>query len=99
MKKIPEMITALVLCVCFVLLCGIAGAEEIHVLGSGNWDDLDYQFTLPDESYGSRWKLVVDTHNPDGPELNYEAGFAITAQSRSFMLLMSEDKPEQRHLF
>ncbi len=57
------------------------------------------QVTLPDESYGSRWKLVVDTHNPDGPELNYEAGFAITAQSRSFMLLMSEDKPEQRHLF
>ena len=57
------------------------------------------QFTLPDESYGSRWKLVVDTHNPDGPELYYEAGFAITAQSRSFMLLMSEDKPEQRHLF
>ena len=48
MKKIPEMIAALVLCVCFVLLCGIAGAEEIHVLGSGNWDDLDYQFTLPD---------------------------------------------------
>lgn len=57
------------------------------------------QFTLPDENYGSRWKLVVDAYNPDGPELNYEAGFAITAQSRSFMLLMSEDKPEQRHLF
>ena len=57
------------------------------------------QFTLPDENYGSRWKLVVDTYNSDGPELNYEAGFAITAQSRSFMLLMSEDKPEQRHLF
>ena len=57
------------------------------------------QFTLPDENYGSNWKLVVDTYNPDGPELNYEAGFAITAQSRSFMLLMSEDKPEQRHLF
>ncbi len=57
------------------------------------------QFTLPGENYGSKWKLVVDTYNPDGPELNYEAGFAITAQSRSFMLLMSEDKPEQRHLF
>ena len=57
------------------------------------------QFTLPDENYGSKWKLVVDTYNPDGPELNYEAGFAITAQSRSFMLLMSENKPEQRHLF
>ena len=55
------------------------------------------QFTLPDENYGSKWKLVVDTYNPNGPELNYEAGFAITAQSRSFMLLMSEDKPEPRH--
>ena len=48
------------------------------------------QFTLPDERYGKKWKLVVDTHNPDGPELNYEAGFAITAQSRSFLLLMSD---------
>ena len=57
------------------------------------------QFTLPDENYGSKWKLVVDTYNPNGPELNYEAGFAITAQSRSFMLLMSEDKPEPRHPF
>lgn len=57
------------------------------------------QFTLPDENYGSKWKLVVDTYNPNGPELNYEAGFAIIAQSRSFMLLMSEDKPELRHLF
>lgn len=52
------------------------------------------QFTLPDERYGKKWKLVVDTHNPDGPELNYEAGFAITAQSRSFLLLMSDRKPE-----
>ncbi len=49
-------------------------------------------FTLPDERYGRKWKLVVDTHNPDGPELNYEAGFAITAQSRSFLLLKSDDK-------
>ena len=46
-------------------------------------------FTLPEEQYGRKWKLIVDTHNPKGPELNYEAGFAITAQSRSFMLLMS----------
>jgi len=38
----------------------------------------------------------VDTHNPKGPELNYEAGFAITAQSRSFMLLMSDEKKERR---
>lgn len=52
------------------------------------------QFTLPDERYGRKWKLIVDTHNPEGPELNYEAGFAITAQSRSFLLLMSDKKPK-----
>lgn len=57
------------------------------------------QFTLPDERYGKKWKLVVDTHNPDGPELNYEAGFAITAQSRSFLLLMSDRKPEAQRKF
>ncbi|WP_430493076.1 glycogen debranching protein GlgX [Bifidobacterium catenulatum] len=54
-------------------------------------------FTLPDEQYGKKWRLVVDTHNPKGPELNYEAGFAITAQSRSFLLLMSDKKPSSRH--
>lgn len=53
-------------------------------------------FTLPEEQYGRKWKLIVDTHNPKGPELNYEAGFAITAQSRSFMLLMSDEKKEWR---
>ena len=53
-------------------------------------------FTLPDEQYGRKWKLIVDTHNPKGPELNYEAGFVITAQSRSFMLLMS-DETKGRH--
>ena len=56
-------------------------------------------FTLPDEQYGRKWKLVVDTHNPDGPELNYEAGFAITAQSRSFLLLMSDDKDDGDAIF
>ena len=49
-------------------------------------------FTLPDERYGRKWQLVVDTHNPDGPELSYEAGFMITAQSRSFLMLMSDKK-------
>ncbi|NEG69291.1 glycogen debranching protein GlgX [Bifidobacterium choloepi] len=52
-------------------------------------------FTLPDERYGKKWRLVVDTHNPKGPELNFEAGFAITAQPRSFMMLMSGNKPDQ----
>ncbi len=27
-------------------------------------------FTLPEEQYGRKWKLIVDTHNPKGPELN-----------------------------
>lgn len=54
-------------------------------------------FTLPDERYGKKWRLVVDTHNPKGPELNYEAGFAITAQSRSFLLLMSDSKPTTKN--
>ena len=54
-------------------------------------------FTLPDERYGKKWRLVVDTHNPKGPELNYEAGFTITAQSRSFLLLMSDRKPTTKN--
>ena len=54
-------------------------------------------FTLQDERYGKKWRLVVDTHNPKGPELNYEAGFAITAQSRSFLLLMSDRKPTTKN--
>ena len=54
-------------------------------------------FTLPDERYGKKWRLVVDTHNPKGPELNYEAVFAITAQSRSFLLLMSDRKPTTKN--
>lgn len=50
-------------------------------------------FTLPDERYGRKWQLVVDTHNPNEPALSYEAGFMITVQSRSFLMLMSAKKP------
>ena len=42
---------------------------------------------------------MVDTYNPDGPELSYEAGFDITAQSRSFLLLMSADNANKDELF
>lgn len=52
-------------------------------------------FTLPDERYGRKWQLVVDTHNPNQPALSYEAGFMITAQSRSFLMLMSAKKPKK----
>ena len=52
-------------------------------------------FTLPDERYGRKWQLVVDMHNPNEPALSYEAGFMITAQSRSFLMLMSAKKPKK----
>lgn len=52
-------------------------------------------FTLPDERYSRKWQLVVDTHNPNEPALSYEAGFMITAQSRSFLMLMSAKKPKK----
>ncbi|WP_187367850.1 glycogen debranching protein GlgX [Bifidobacterium gallicum] len=52
------------------------------------------QFTLPNEDYGKKWRLLIDTFNPDGPELNYEAGFNITAQPRSFLLLISVDEQD-----
>ena len=48
-------------------------------------------FQLPDAKYGKKWKLLVDTHDPFSPELAYEAGFNIMAQSRSFLLLISDD--------
>ena len=53
-------------------------------------------FTLPSERYGKKWQLLIDTYNPKGPELSYEAGFAITAQARSFLLLKSSDCPAVR---
>ncbi len=56
-------------------------------------------FTLPDERYGTKWQLVVDTYNPHGPELSYEANFAITAQPRSLLLLQSAQRPEARRDF
>ena len=43
-----------------------------------------------------KWQLLIDTYNPKGPELSYEAGFAITAQARSFLLLKSSDCPAVR---
>ena len=56
-------------------------------------------FTLPDERYGRKWRLIVDTYNPNGPELNYEAGFMITAQSRSLLVLMSDGKSGRANEF
>ncbi|MCI1935996.1 MAG: glycogen debranching protein GlgX [Bifidobacteriaceae bacterium] len=53
-------------------------------------------FTLPPEAYGSKWRLVIDTFNPDGPELTYEAGFVITAQPHSFLLMESIDEDAEK---
>lgn len=49
------------------------------------------QFKLPSRHYGKKWKNVIDTYNPKGPELNYEAEFVITAQPHAFLLLETID--------
>ena len=50
------------------------------------------QFTLPSATYGKKWHLAVDTFNPNGPRLTYDADFVITAQSRSFLLMKTIDE-------
>ena len=56
-------------------------------------------FNLPDENYGKKWQLIIDTNEPKGPELSYEAGFAITAQARSLLVLRSATKPKLANPF
>ena len=75
--------------------CNQLGDTNFILIFNAHYEPI--MFTLPDERYGKKWRLVVDTHNPKGPELNYEAGFAITAQSRSFLLLMSDRKPTTKN--
>ncbi len=48
-------------------------------------------FILPESKYGNQWRLVVDTFDQNAPELVYEAGFNITAQPRSFIVLKSSE--------
>jgi isoamylase len=46
-------------------------------------------FQTPDESYGRRWRRVIDTADPDcanGPD-DIQAGGEITLESRSMMVL------------
>ena len=50
------------------------------------------QFTIPNERYGQKWRLAVDTNNINSPELVYEPGFKITAQPRSLLILMGNEK-------
>lgn len=90
----------------FSMMIYLNGSDIPEVDWYGNrMDDNDFilifnahyepiMFTLPDERYGRKWQLVVDTHNPNGPALSYEAGFMITAQSRSFLMLMSAKSPK-----
>ncbi len=50
------------------------------------------QFTIPDKGYGKKWRLTIDTNKIDSPELVYEPGFKITAQPRSLLILMGNEK-------
>jgi glycogen operon protein len=52
-------------------------------------------FTLPERAVwqaNGGWSSTRTIRRE--PELNYEAGFAITAQSRSFLMLMSDRKAD-----
>ncbi|MDO4913836.1 MAG: glycogen debranching protein GlgX, partial [Bifidobacteriaceae bacterium] len=62
--------------------------NDFLLIFNAHYESLD--FTLPNENYGRKWQLIIDTANPKGPVLNYEAVFDITVDPRSFMLLMSE---------
>lgn len=46
-------------------------------------------FTLPSRAYGRKWQVDVDTYRPDSPRFTYDAGFTLTAQPYSFLLLQS----------
>jgi isoamylase len=54
-------------------------------------------FTLPSAAYSKKWRTVVDTFEPDGPTLAYGAGFTLTAQPYSFLLLEGDaaTKPDE----
>ncbi len=60
-------------------------ADYVHLAGRAVWQK---------NGVWSSTRII-----PKGPELNYEAGFAITAQSRSFLLLMSDRKPTTKLRF
>lgn len=58
-------------------------------------------FTLPSSAYSSKWRTVIDTFDSDGPTLAYGAGFTLTAQPYSFLLLEGNAAtvPEQGNEF
>ena len=55
-------------------------------------------FTLPASDYSKKWRTVIDTYEPDGPTLAYGAGFTVTAQPYSFLLLEGDpaEQPQQQ---
>jgi len=60
--------------------------QSFFLIANAHWEPLD--FTLPDESLGSRWQVVVDTTQlvPEpGPE--HPAGAAVRADGRSLLVL------------
>jgi len=60
--------------------------QSFFLIANAHWEPLD--FTLPDESLGKRWQVVVDTTQlvPEpGPE--HPAGAAVRADGRSLLVL------------
>jgi len=67
---------------------------DVNVLWLMNADSEDVDFVLPDATWGTRWRCVLDTEtgevsSPEAPEI--EAGGKVRMTGRSLMLLVHVD--------
>lgn len=78
--------------------------QKIHddsfiLMFNAHFEPID--FTLPEEHFGMKWKLLVDTTEATGyplEELTIEAGGTLTVPARSTMLLRQVEKPNYEKL-
>jgi glycogen operon protein len=67
----------------------LAESREVGFLLLFNAHFEDVPFTLPPEFYGRQWRMLVDTAQPENPEMQFGAADIYPLQSRSFVLLQS----------
>ncbi|WP_080794150.1 glycogen debranching protein GlgX [Corynebacterium pacaense] len=78
--------------------------QKIHddsfiLMFNAHFEPID--FTLPEEHFGMKWKLLVDTTEATGypmEELNIDAGGTLTVPARSTMLLRQIEEPNYEKL-
>jgi isoamylase len=63
--------------------------DSFYMIFNAHSEALD--FKLPEESFGSRWKLILDTSKPPAEELTseFKPGETIAVQNRSVILLQN----------